>query len=137
MTHLMSGLEYGERVKYTISIEMEVPSYGSTLYLPDSLVVRFDKKKEHTEEVFQKHSEQAVRIGDKILDDISDPKLRLFIEVFRALSGENRDDVEKESLINELILTGRFTEQDVVEHIKKVQQNGLIFERKADMYALG
>jgi len=99
MTYSMSGLEHGERVRYSISIEMEVPSCESARYLRDSLVVRFDKKKEHTEEVFQKHSEQAVRIGDKTLDDISDPKLRLFIEVFRALSGENRDDVKKENLI--------------------------------------
>jgi hypothetical protein len=131
----MSGLEHGERVRYSISIEMEVPSCESARYLRDSLVVRFDKKKEHTEEVFQKHSEQAVRIGDKTLDDISDPKLRLFIEVFRALSGENRDDVKKENLIEELVITGRFTEQDVIEYIKKAQQNGLIFERKLDMYA--
>ena len=135
MTYSMSGLEHGERVRYSISIEMEVPGCESARYLPDSLVVRFDKKKEHTEEVFQKHSEQAVRIGDKTLDDISDPKLRLFIEVFRALSGENRDDVEKENLIEELVITGRFTEQDVIEYIKKAQQNGLIFERKLDMYA--
>jgi len=59
------------------------------------------------------------------------------MDIFRVLSGENRDDVKKEDLIEELINTGRFTEQDVIEHIKKAQQNGLIFERKADMYALG
>ena len=58
------------KVKYSISIEMEIPSYESTRYLPDSLVVRFDKKKEYTEgEVIQKHSEEIVRIGDKILID--------------------------------------------------------------------
>jgi hypothetical protein len=44
----MSGSESSERVKYSISIEMEVPGYESTRYLPDSLVLRFDKKKEQT-----------------------------------------------------------------------------------------
>jgi hypothetical protein len=42
----MSRSEISERVKYSISIEMEVPSYESTSYLPDSLVVRFDKKED-------------------------------------------------------------------------------------------
>jgi hypothetical protein len=48
---------------------MEVPSYESTRYLPNSLVVRFDKKKEYEGEVIQKHSEEIVRIGDKVLID--------------------------------------------------------------------
>ena len=48
-TEVMSESEIGERVKYSISIEMEVPSYESTRYLPDSLVVRFDKMKIRTQ----------------------------------------------------------------------------------------
>jgi hypothetical protein len=47
----------------------------------------------------------------------------------------HRYDIKKENLIEELINTGRFTEQDVIEYIKKAQQNGLIFERKVDAYA--
>jgi len=130
----MSGLEYGERVKYSISIEMEVPSYESALYLPDSLVVRFDKKNEITKEVRQS-SEQLLRIDKDGSKNETDARLGLFMDVFRALADDNKYDVEKESLIDELILTGRFTEQDVVEHIKKAQQNGLIFERKVNTYA--
>jgi len=130
----MSGLEYGERVKYSISIEMEVPSCESARYLPDSLVVRFDKKNETTKEVTQP-SEQLLRIDKDRSKNETDHRLGLFMDVFRALADDNKYDVEKESLIDELILTGRFTEQDVVEHIKKAQQNGLIFERKVNTYA--
>ena len=64
----MSESEIGERVKYSISIEMEVPSYESTRYLPDSLVVRFDKMKVQTNEVTQT-SEQLVRTGNDMLGD--------------------------------------------------------------------
>jgi hypothetical protein len=58
------------------------------------------------------------------------------MDIFRALTDDNRYDVKKEDLIEELINTGRFTEQDVIEHIKKAQQNGLIFERKAFLVSI-
>ena len=117
---------------------MEVPSYESTRYLPNSLVVRFDKRKEYTEEVIQKHSEEIVRIGDKVLIDIigSDRKLRLFIDIFRALAGDDRYDVKKDNLIDELVNTGKFTEQEALVYIKKAQQDGLIFERKEGLYTI-
>jgi hypothetical protein len=100
--------------------------------------VRFDKKNETTKEGIQP-SEQLLGIDkDRSKNKIeADHRLRLFIDIFRAISGENRYDVKKEDLIEELINTGRFTEQDVIEYIKKAQQNGLIFERKVDTYALG
>lgn len=56
----MSGSEISERVKYSISIEMEVPSYESTGYLPDSWVVRFEKGNEQTEDGIQEHSNQLL-----------------------------------------------------------------------------
>lgn len=45
-------------------------------------------------------------------------------------------DIEKENLIKELVDTGKFTELDTLEYVKEAQRNGLIFERKADTYAL-
>ena len=135
----MSGSEISERVKYSISIEMEVPSYESTRHLPDSLVVRLDKKKEYTEgEVIQKRSEEIVRIGDNVLIDNfgSDQKLRLFIDIYRALAGDDRYDVKKDNLIDELVNTGKFTEQEALVYIKKAQQYGLIFERKEGLYTI-
>ena len=132
----MSGIESGERVKYSISIEMEVPSYESTRYLPDSLAVRFDKKNETTEEATQP-SELLLRIDkDRSKNKIeTDHKLTLFMDIFHALTVDNRYDVKKQNLIEELILTGRFTEQDAVEYIREGQQNGLILERKVETYA--
>jgi len=38
-----------------------------------------------------------------------DRKLKLFIDIFRALAGENRDNVSKETLILELVNTGKYT----------------------------
>lgn len=121
----MSESEIGERVKYSVSIEMEVPSYESTRYLPDSLVVRFDKKKAQTNEVTQP-SEQLFGTGNDMLDDKIKPagKLRLFIEIFNALASEDRYEIKKEILIQELVNTGKFTEQEALVYIKLAQQYG-------------
>ena len=100
---------------------------------------RFDKKKEYTEgEIIQKHSEEIFRIGDKVLIDNfgSDQKLRLFIDIYRALAGDDRYDVKKDNLIDELVNTGKFTEQEALVYIKKAQQYGLIFERKEGLYTI-
>ena len=126
---MSSGLV--ERVKYSISVEMEVPSCESMRYLPDSLIVRFDKKKEYTEQIVS---------SSKVMDDKigSDPKLRLFIEIFRALAGDDMYDVKKENLVEELINTNKFgaSEQEVISYVKEAQQNGFILERRTDVYAL-
>jgi hypothetical protein len=77
---------------------MEVPSCESARYLPDSLVVRFDKKHETTIKEVIQPSEQLLRFdkdGSKQKIE-TDHRLRLFMDIFLALSGENRDDVEKE-----------------------------------------
>lgn len=57
--------------------------------MPDSLVVKFDKKKVETNEAIQQHTEQPIRIGNKIPVEKTgaDRKLRLFIDIFRGLAG--------------------------------------------------
>ena len=65
-----------------------------------------------------------------------DRKLKLFIDIFRALASENRDDVSKEILILELVNTGKYTEQEALVYIKQAQQYGFIFERKIGMYVI-
>lgn len=65
-----------------------------------------------------------------------DRKLKLFIDIFRALTGENRDDVSKETLMLELVNTGKYTEQEALVYIRQAQQYGFIFERKIGMYAI-
>ena len=49
-----------------------------------------------------------------------DRKLKLFSGIFRALAGENRDDVSKETLILELVNTGKYTEQEALVYIKQL-----------------
>jgi hypothetical protein len=118
---------------------MKVSGYESTRYLPDSLVVRFDKKKEYTkEEGIPERYKQLVRVDNKVpkTEIELDRKLKLFIDIFRALAGENRDDVSKETLILELVNTGKYTEQEALVYIKQAQQYGFIFERKIGMYAI-
>jgi replicative DNA helicase Mcm len=62
-------------------------------------------------------------------------KLKMFIEVFTALSGQDRNDVEEKNFINELIKTGKFTEDEARNYLKKAMQNGQIYERKSGFYA--
>lgn len=62
-------------------------------------------------------------------------KLKLFMEIFNALSGQDKNDVEEKSFIQELIQTGRFSEDDAKNFINKAMQNGQIYERKSGYYA--
>jgi replicative DNA helicase Mcm len=62
-------------------------------------------------------------------------KLKMFIEIFTALSGQDRNDVEEKNFINELVKTGKFTEDEARNYLKKAMQNGQIYERKSGFYA--
>lgn len=62
-------------------------------------------------------------------------KLKLFMEVFNALSGADKNDVEEKNFINELIKTGKFSEEEAKTYIMKAMQNGQIYERKSGFYA--
>jgi replicative DNA helicase Mcm len=62
-------------------------------------------------------------------------KLKVFMEVFNGLSGQDKNDVEERNFINELAKTGKFTEEEARTFIKKAMQNGQIYERKSGFYA--
>jgi replicative DNA helicase Mcm len=62
-------------------------------------------------------------------------KLKMFIEIFNALSGQDRNDVEEKNFLSELVKTGKFTEEEARTFIKKAMQNGQIYERKSGFYA--
>ena len=62
-------------------------------------------------------------------------KLKVFMEVYNALSGQDKNDVEEKNFINELAKTGKFTEEEARTFIKKAMQNGQIYERKPGFYA--
>ena len=62
-------------------------------------------------------------------------KLKMFMEVFNALSGQDKNDVEEKNFINELMKSGKFTDDEAKAFIKKAMQNGQIYERKSGFYA--
>lgn len=62
-------------------------------------------------------------------------KLKTFTDVFNGLSGEDKNDVEEKNFVNELVKTGKFTEDEAKEFIRKAMQNGQIYERRAGFYA--
>ena len=62
-------------------------------------------------------------------------KLKTFTDVFNGLSGEDKSDVEEKNFINELMKSGKFTEDEAKEFIRKAMQNGQIYERRAGFYA--
>ncbi len=62
-------------------------------------------------------------------------KLKLFIEIFNALGDGGKNDVSERNFIDELINTGKFTEDEAKTYLRKAMQNGQIFERKAGFYA--
>ena len=62
-------------------------------------------------------------------------KLKTFTDVFNGLSGEDKNDVEEKNFINELVKSGKFTEDEAKEFIRKAMQNGQIYERRAGFYA--
>lgn len=62
-------------------------------------------------------------------------RLKVFMEVFNALSGQDKNDVEEKNFINELARTGKFSEEEARAFIRKAMQNGQIYERKPGFYA--
>ena len=62
-------------------------------------------------------------------------KLKMFMEVFNALSGQDKNDVEEKNFINELVKSGKFADDEAKAFIKKAMQNGQIYERKSGFYA--
>jgi replicative DNA helicase Mcm len=62
-------------------------------------------------------------------------KLKMFMEVFNALSGQDRNDVEEKNFIDELVKLGKFTEDEARTFLKKAMQNGQIYERRSGFYA--
>jgi replicative DNA helicase Mcm len=62
-------------------------------------------------------------------------KHKLFMEVFNGISGQDKNDVEEKNFINELVKTGKFSEDEARTYIKKAMQNGQIYERRSGFYA--
>jgi len=61
-------------------------------------------------------------------------KMKLFLDIFNALSGKDQNPVEEQALITELVKTGKFTEDDAKEWINKAKLNGMIYEVRQGFY---
>jgi len=57
-------------------------------------------------------------------------KEKTFMEVFKGLSGSENNDVEDKALVDELVKTGKFTDEEARKHIQKFNREGQIYERK-------
>lgn len=62
-------------------------------------------------------------------------KLKVFMDVFNGLTGEDKNDVEERYLVYELVKTGKFTEDEAMSYIRKANQNGQIYDRRPGYYA--
>jgi hypothetical protein len=134
MRLMSSGTD--ERVKFSISVEIEVPRYDSTRYLPDSIVVSFDKMENRNEgEEIQDPPKHLVNSDSRVSNKV-DSKLKLFIDIFHALAGEDRYDVQEQILTQELVDTGKFTHQEAHMYIKKARNSGFISERSSGLFSI-
>jgi replicative DNA helicase Mcm len=62
-------------------------------------------------------------------------KEKTFMEVFKGLSGNENNDVEDKVLVDELVKTGKFTDEEARKHIQKFNREGQIFERRPGFWA--
>lgn len=99
----------------------------------DYLLNEIDSKDHQIQYWRKKDSQTTSETKQQRKEGIS--KLRIFIDAFNALSGEDKDDVEAQNLLYELVKTGEFTEKEAREYIHKAIQNGQIYERKTGFYA--
>jgi replicative DNA helicase Mcm len=61
-------------------------------------------------------------------------KMQLFLDVLNALAGKDQNPVEEQAFITELVKTGRFTEDDAREWIRKALSSGVIYEVRQGFY---
>jgi len=62
-------------------------------------------------------------------------KEKQFMEVFRGLAGSENNDVENKVLVDELVKTGKFSDEEARKFIQKFNREGQIFERRPGFWA--
>jgi replicative DNA helicase Mcm len=62
-------------------------------------------------------------------------KEKQFMEVFRGLSGTENNDVEDKVLVDELVKTSKFSDEEAKKYIQKFNREGQIFERRPGFWA--
>ena len=62
-------------------------------------------------------------------------KEKTFMELFRGLTGAENNDVEDKVLVDELVRTGKFSDEEARKYIQKFNREGQIFERRPGFWA--
>jgi replicative DNA helicase Mcm len=62
-------------------------------------------------------------------------KEKMFMELFRGLTGTENNDVEDKVLVDELVKTGKFSDEESRKYIQKFNREGQIFERRPGFWA--
>jgi replicative DNA helicase Mcm len=63
-------------------------------------------------------------------------KSKTFMDVFKGLSGSENNDVEEKALIDELVKTGKFTdENDARKYFENAKREGQVYERRPGFWA--
>jgi len=62
-------------------------------------------------------------------------KEKTFMELFRELTGTENNDVEDKVLVDELVKTGKFSDEEARKYIQKFNREGQIFERRPGFWA--
>jgi replicative DNA helicase Mcm len=62
-------------------------------------------------------------------------KEKTFMELFRGLIGAENNDVEDKALVDELVKTGKFSDEEARKYIQKFNREGQIFERRPGFWA--
>jgi replicative DNA helicase Mcm len=62
-------------------------------------------------------------------------KEKTFMELFRGLSGTENNDVEDKVLVDELVKTGKFSDEEARKYIQKFNREGQVFERRPGFWA--
>jgi replicative DNA helicase Mcm len=62
-------------------------------------------------------------------------KEKTFMELFRVLTGAENNDVEDKLLVDELVKTGKFSDEEARKYIQKFNREGQIFERRPGFWA--
>jgi replicative DNA helicase Mcm len=62
-------------------------------------------------------------------------KEKMFMELFRGLAGAENNDVEDKVLVEELVKTGKFSDEEARKYIQKFNREGQIFERRPGFWA--
>jgi replicative DNA helicase Mcm len=63
-------------------------------------------------------------------------KSKTFMDVFKGISGNDNNDVEEKALMEELVKTGKFSdENDAKKYFEKAKREGQVYERRPGFWA--